>query len=291
MLRLLSNGTNHATHLLNDPIGATVLAPFEPYFVESPSILEEPVVDEEYIDESLYQPSAPVTPQILQDTILENNISDMLVIIPVPFVSETENPQEYVDQYNSDESFKNWFDDNYPQYDSIEQAVGLELEPETIPEIDTQTVPDVQCGPGIEMLNGTCQPIIESDNSDDDTEGGGCLIATATYSSELAPQVQMLREIRDNSLLSTESGSSFMSTFNDVYYTFSPSIADLEREHPIFKETVKIAITPMITSLSLMEYADSENSVLSIGISLIVLNGMMYVGIPAVVIIGIKKKF
>jgi len=41
-------------------------------------------------------------------------------------------------------------------------------------------------------------------------EGGGCLIATATFGSELAPQVQQLRELRDNSLLQTESGSAFM---------------------------------------------------------------------------------
>ena len=125
----------------------------------------------------------------------------------------------------------------------------------------------------------------------DEEKGGGCLIATATYGSELAPQVQLLREIRDNSLLQTESGSAFMGTFNDIYYTFSPTIADYERESPIFKEAVKFAITPMITTLSIMENANSESEVLGIGISLIALNLGMYVGIPAVVIIGIRAKF
>ena len=121
--------------------------------------------------------------------------------------------------------------------------------------------------------------------------GGGCLIATATYGSELAPQVQLLREIRDNNLLNTESGTFFMNTFNDFYYTFSPTIADYERENPYFKDAVKIAITPMISTLSLMENAESESEVLGIGISLIILNLGMYVGIPAVVIIGIRKRF
>ena len=93
-------------------------------------------------------------------------------------------------------------------------------------------------------------------------EGGGCLIATATYGSELAPQVQQLRELRDNQLLQTESGAAFMSSFNDIYYSFSPIIADYERENPYFKEAVKFAITPMISSLSLMENAETESEVL-----------------------------
>ena len=112
------------------------------------------------------------------------------------------------------------------------------------------------------------------------SKGGGCLIATATFDSELAPQVQKLREIRDSKLLQTESGSQFMESFNQFYYSFSPIIADYERENPLFKEIVKIGITPMISTMSLMDYADTESEVLGIGISLIILNGMMYVGLP-----------
>ena len=124
----------------------------------------------------------------------------------------------------------------------------------------------------------------------DEEKGGGCLIATATYGSELAPQVQLLREIRDNSLLNTESGTVFMKTFNEFYYSFSPTIADYERENPVFREAVKLAITPMISSLALMENANSESEVLGLGLSVITLNLAMYIGVPAIVIIGIKKK-
>ena len=67
---------------------------------------------------------------------------------------------------------------------------------------------------------------------------GGCLIATASYGSELAPQVQLLREIRDNTVLQTQSGTSFMNGFNHFYYSFSPTIADYDRECPAFKEVV-----------------------------------------------------
>jgi hypothetical protein len=125
------------------------------------------------------------------------------------------------------------------------------------------------------------------ENSSD--QGGGCLIATATYGSEMATEVQQLRELRDNQLLNTESGTAFMGTFNDIYYSFSPIIADYERENPYFKEAVKLAITPMISTLSLMENAETESEVLSIGISVIMLNLGMYLGVPAIVIVGIRR--
>jgi len=119
--------------------------------------------------------------------------------------------------------------------------------------------------------------------------GGACLIATAAFGSELAPQVQQLRELRDNQLLQTESGTAFMSTFNDIYYSFSPIIADYERENPYFKEAVKLAITPLISTLSLMENAESESEVLGIGLSVIALNLGMYLGVPAIIVVGIRK--
>ncbi|NWJ19886.1 peptidylprolyl isomerase [Marine Group I thaumarchaeote] len=122
-------------------------------------------------------------------------------------------------------------------------------------------------------------------------EEGGCLIATATFGSELAPQVQQLRELRDNQLLNTESGTIFMTGFNQLYYLFSPTIADFEREHPAFKEAVKLAITPMISSLSILNYIDinSEVEIIVYGISLIILNLGMYFVAPAIIIYKIRQ--
>ena len=124
-------------------------------------------------------------------------------------------------------------------------------------------------------------------------EVGGCLIATATFDSELSLQVQQLREIRDNKLLQTESGVWFMQEFNKIYYSFSPSIADYERENPIFKEAVKLSLTPMLSSLSILNYVDmeSDEEVLGYGIMLILLNLGIYLGAPLGILIGIKKRF
>ena len=153
--------------------------------------------------------------------------------------------------------------------------------------IDKEPAPVVQepiCGAGTELVNGVCQ-VIKGAKSDDK---GGCLIATAAYGTELAPQVQFLREVRDNTVLSTASGAVFMSGFNSIYYSFAPSIADMERENPLFQEAVRTFITPMISTLSIMALADegSEAEVLGLGISIIALNLGMYVAAP--VLIGFK---
>lgn len=118
-------------------------------------------------------------------------------------------------------------------------------------------------------------------------DDGGCLIATATYGTELAPQVQLLREVRQNVLLNTASGTAFMAGFNQFYYSFSPTVADLERQHPAFRDAVKVAITPMLSTLSILNHvdADSEHQLLGYGIGVILLNVAMYFVAPALAIV------
>lgn len=122
------------------------------------------------------------------------------------------------------------------------------------------------------------------------SDGGGCLIATATYGSELSEQVQSLRETREM-ILQTQAGSSFMTAFNQVYYSFSPHIADLERDNPVFKEVVKAYITPMIASLSVLDTveADSEGEVLFYGSLVIAMNLGMYVAAPTLTVMAARK--
>ena len=63
------------------------------------------------------------------------------------FVDQTKDPQYYIDRYNNEPKYKEWFDTNYPQYSSIYEAVGLkEIKSEKIdPEptsISAKKVPD-----------------------------------------------------------------------------------------------------------------------------------------------------
>jgi peptidyl-prolyl cis-trans isomerase B (cyclophilin B) len=133
--------------------------------------------------------------------------------------------------------------------------------------------------------------ILSKSKNENPDNGGGCLIATAAFGSELAPQVQQLRETRDNILMNTESGKTFLSSFNQLYYSFSPTIADWERQNPIFKETVRIAITPLLTSLLVLNHVkiDSEAEMLVYGISLIFLNIGMYFAAPAYIFHRLRK--
>ena len=144
----------------------------------------------------------------------------------------------------------------------------------------------IRCQQGMVLKEGQCR--------EDNTSMfgvGGCLIATAAYGTELAPQVQMLREVRDNTLLSTASGTAFMTGFNQAYYLFSPTIADMERDNPFLKDAVRAVITPMISTLSIMTLAEkgSESQVLGLGISVIVLNLGMYLAAPAIIGFAISK--
>jgi len=141
------------------------------------------------------------------------------------------------------------------------------------------------------ILSGEKEILNLSPSNGKSPEGGGCLIATAAYDSELSPQVQLLREIRDNKVLTTESGSSFMAGFNSFYYSFSPTIADWERQNPLFKETIKLGITPLLASLSILNYVniDSEYEMLGYGIGIILMNVGMYFVAPTLILYRLRK--
>ena len=178
---------------------------------------------------------------------------------------------------------------NYVGEESVITTEPEPVEPEPEPVEPEPVEPELSCGPGTELVNGICQVI----KTEPEAKGGGCLIATAAYGTELAPQVQFLREIRDNTVMSTASGAAFMTGFNQLYYSFSPTIADMERENPMFQEIVRAFITPMVSTLSIMTLAEdgSEVEVLGLGISVIALNLGMYIAAPALIGFKIHNHF
>ncbi|MEX0763602.1 MAG: CFI-box-CTERM domain-containing protein, partial [Nitrosopumilaceae archaeon] len=140
--------------------------------------------------------------------------------------------------------------------------------------------PPITCNPPQILENGIC--VNPPQNK--------CLIATAAFGSELAPQVQQLRETRDNVVMQTQSGAAFMTAFNAVYYSFAPTVAGWENQNPLFREVVKTSITPLITTLSILNYVNigSDAEMLGYGISVILLNIGMYFVAPAIVIMRLR---
>ncbi len=133
---------------------------------------------------------------------------------------------------------------------------------------------------------------ISTKSSDDlaTDDGGGCLIATATYGTELASEIQNLREIRGK-MYETESGGEVMHAVNNFYYSFSPTIADWERENIVFKETIRLLITPAMISFTILDHEniDSESALISYVLGIVALNIGMYFLTPAIIIMSVRK--
>jgi peptide/nickel transport system substrate-binding protein len=119
----------------------------------------------------------------------------------------------------------------------------------------------------------------------------GCLIATAAFGSEFAPQVQELRAFRDGIVMRTFAGVNFMTAFNSWYYSFSPAVADYERHSPEFQSIVRAGVYPLIgiLDLSALAYdlvafagASGEAGIVVAGLTASSLIGLVYFApIPA----------
>jgi len=113
-----------------------------------------------------------------------------------------------------------------------------------------------------------------------------CLIATATYGSDFSPEVQLLRNFRDNSIQRTKAGSSFMLVFNAWYYSFSPYIASYLTTHQASRSMMKVILYPIIVTLfvasGLFSVTSSypELAVLLSGLLASALIGALYLGLP-----------
>jgi hypothetical protein len=176
------------------------------------------------------------------------------------------------------------------QYDSI-----LIYENMFIKDMDSaKVVPLVSNSVGYDTLVKKIEPDNENlaERAEELENQGGCLIATAAYGTEMAPEVQNLREIR-NKMYETEKGGDIMRSVNDFYYSFSPTVADWERESPIFRDVMRLLITPSMASFTILDHNQigSEEELIGYVMGVITLNIGMYFGIPAIVVIGIRKQF
>ncbi|MGD0424115.1 MAG: CFI-box-CTERM domain-containing protein, partial [Candidatus Bathyarchaeia archaeon] len=138
----------------------------------------------------------------------------------------------------------------------------------------------------------TSQSSNSTQSSSSQSGGQKCLIATSTFGSELSPEVQLLRNFRDSSILKTRAGSSFMIAFNAWYYSFSPTVATCLLSHGAERLAMRILLYPFIeiiwlssTVFKVFRSSPELAAVLS-GLLASSLIGTVYVGLPSAVLLS-----
>ena len=124
-----------------------------------------------------------------------------------------------------------------------------------------------------------------------------CIIATATYGSELSPEVQFLRSFRDQQVKSTFAGDQFMSTFNAWYYSFSPYIAQFIASNTFARAVMKVLLYPLIGILHVaaMTYNafsfSHELAVVMAGLVASALIGVVYFSPLAILVLVLLRRY
>ena len=97
-------------------------------------------------DEPVIEPKVEPVIEPKVEPVIEPKVEPVIEPIKsttASFVDSTKDPQSYVDRYNNEPTYKEWFDENYSQYSSIYEAVGLE-EPLQIPASFVDSTKDPQ---------------------------------------------------------------------------------------------------------------------------------------------------
>ena len=97
---------------------------------------------------------------------------------------------------------------------------------------------------GSGLLNLDIGTAIPSSNSVTSSGGGGggCFIATAAYGSYATPCVRILREMRDRFLIKSSIGKGFV----NLYYKYSPPVADFITNHHNLKILIRFGLLPLV---------------------------------------------
>lgn len=106
--------------------------------------------------------------------------------------------------------------------------------------------------------------------------GGGCFIATAAYGTPMADEIDVLRDFRDEYLLTNPVGEGLV----NLYYHTSPPVADFIAEHPTLKQVVRSGLTPVV---ALSSVAVNTSTAQKIALCMVVL-------VSTLLIIWLRRK-
>jgi len=124
-----------------------------------------------------------------------------------------------------------------------------------------------------------------------------CIVATATYGSELSPEVQFLRSFRDQQVKSTFAGDQFMVAFNAWYYSFSPYVAQFIASNTFARAVMKVVLYPLIGILHLAAVTynafgfSQELAIVMAGLVASALIGLVYFSPLAILVLVLLRKY
>ncbi|MDL1957729.1 MAG: PKD domain-containing protein, partial [Candidatus Desulfofervidus auxilii] len=167
---------------------------------------------------------------------------DQDVIIRIPY-NDVDN-DGIVDGTNIKETEFNvyWYNPSTGQW---EEVVGSEIYPEenyVICRVNHFSI--FGLGGKVSASDSPCENDNggSTDNSNNSDDGGNCFIATAAFGTPMAKEVEILRKFRDKYLLTNPYGRKFV----ELYYKYSPSIANYIRDKETLKAIVRLSLKPLI---------------------------------------------
>ncbi len=105
--------------------------------------------------------------------------------------------------------------------------------------MDGQTVNFNTDGSPLPTVQGSASSVVGSSGK------SGCFIATAAYGSYLHPKVMLLRQFRDEYLMTNAPGRAFVA----LYYRLSPPLAHFIARHEVMRAMTRYAITPLVMAV------------------------------------------
>ena len=95
---------------------------------------------------------------------------------------------------------------------------------------------------------------------------GMCFIATAAHGTPMAKEIEILRDFRDDYLLTNPLGQGLV----DIYHGISPPIADFISDHPSLKPIVRAGLLPAVAMSTVVAGATVGEKMAIVGLLVLI---------------------